>query len=166
MSFLDEFEGDGELSEEDVLDAKYLSSSAPGDFKGEVVSIKHDTHPENGKANAGQEFCAVILEAQTVKEGEFSKSGGNPRPIDEGDEVTMFLPMYTNAGKSRRKHLMRELIEALSAVSGDKEAAVRDDLREYLKNASAGEFDGNPVRAKTKPPSNGYHNWELLADAE
>lgn len=162
MGFLDSFEGDGEFANETIVDPLYIDTKTPTDL---VVKINKLEVKENHSEHRYPGESKLIFEAEVLRavDGHGSKSGGDARPIREGEDVSNIFPMYENVKASWKKNMFRELVEVLSAASGDNEGTVARSARDYVAQAASGEYNGRFVRVKSKPANDaGYHNLEFM----
>lgn len=156
MGFFDDLEETDDDGQ--ILDPTYLDKKSPGDYVLELDKVKQDQHADDGSDKAGEEFLLAVFTVRKEITGQADITG-------EGEKVSYFLPMYSNVGKNRKRHMYREIAEFLSAaldkpapeVIADLKADGEKALVDMVDDIETGEF----FRASTKPPKNGWHNWEF-----
>jgi hypothetical protein len=148
-------DGDGEDSDKGFLNPTYLSKKEPGHMMLEIVSIEQRKHAKKDEWTDGKPFVLGLLRVVNKVQGQDN--------VREGDIVSVFLPMYGQTD-TRRKHAMRELAEFAAAVQDKSPSIYADNPRGVLEvtEDDGEEFQGKYLEFKTKPPKNGYHNFQFF----
>lgn len=150
----------------EASNSSYLDKKAPRDLILEVKKCRLGVSQKDG-----EEFFIFVGVAQEGSTGMVKDKGATAaRPVETGDEVSVYISLSEAQDKFKRKFALQEFIDAVAGITGTHRREVmqnfEDEYREALEDGMP-DYIGKHVRISSGEEKKGWYNfvWEPVEAA-